>query len=74
MLDDPQPPFAPGHAYGEPSLIFAACPWAATSYTVTVALLAIRRSLRRHCEIRALERAFAREQSTRPFGGRRTAR
>ena len=74
MLDDPQPPFAPGHAYGEPSLIFAACPWAATSYTVTVALSAIRRSLRRHCEIRALERAFAREHPPRPFGGRRRAR
>ena len=74
MLDDPQPPFAPGHAYGDPSLILAACPWAATSYTVTVVLSAIRRGLRRHCEVRALERAFAREQSLWPFEGRRRAR
>jgi hypothetical protein len=58
--DDPPPPFTSGNSYGDPSLICAACPWAATSYTVAIALSAIRRSLRRRSEIRALEKAFAR--------------
>jgi hypothetical protein len=58
--DDPLPSFTSGNSYGDPPLILAACPWAATSYTVAIALSAIRRSLRRRSEIRALERAFAR--------------
>jgi hypothetical protein len=58
--DGPLPPFTSGNPYGGPPLILAACPWTATSYAVAIALSAIRRSLRRRSEIRALEGAFAR--------------
>jgi hypothetical protein len=67
--DDPLPPFTSGNSYGDPPLILAACPWAATSYAVTIVASAIRRRLRRRSEIRALERAFARTDEIQNIKG-----